>query len=46
MQDAQIVEVSGEVMSATSLKTLAHTLADEHIRKEDQKRLNVRRKHF
>ena len=44
--DAQTVEVPGEVMSATSLKTVAQKLADEHIRKEDQKRLNVRRKHL
>mgnify|MGYP002804295901 CR=1 FL=1 len=44
LQDAQIVEVSGEVMSATSLKTVAQELADEHVKKEDQKRLNVRRK--
>jgi hypothetical protein len=44
--DAHTVDVSTEITTTTSLKTVAQKLADEHISKKDQKRLNVRRKHL
>lgn len=40
------LDVHEEVTSTASLMSVAQKLADDHIKKENQKRLNVRRKHL